>query len=213
MKVYENDHVRQVYELHEPILKKRSSFKNVGPLLKELAENLFASFSKGENGASIEISNYHPQYAGGKAEHILKQALTFEDAQLTIARAYGFDQWESISGILDQQFEAAVDALIEGKADELMELVAQRPELINQRSAFGHRATLLHYAGSNGVELWRQKVPENLPEIIKLLLKNGADKNATAHFYGGEYTTLALASSSAHPRDAGIYKELLETLS
>ena len=46
-------------------------------------------------------------------------------------------------------------------------VLASDPSLIHRRSSFGHRSTLLHYVGSNGVETYRQRVPMNLAEIAK----------------------------------------------
>ncbi len=70
---------------------------------------------------------------------------------------------------------------------------------------------LLHYVGSNGVETRRQQVPLNLAEIARVLLERGADVNARARIYGG-CTTLALVSSSAHPREAGVQRATEELL-
>ena len=75
-----------------------------------------------------------------------------------------------------------------------------------------HRATLLHYVGSNGVEIRRQKVPANLVAITELLLETGSDVNATARVYGGEMTTYSLVATSGHPVRAGLAEELLATL-
>ena len=52
----------------------------------------------------------------------------------------------------------------------------------------------------------------NLVEITSFLVETGADKNARANVYGGEFTTWELASTSAHPKDAGIMKKLLNHL-
>ncbi|MDH3698954.1 MAG: hypothetical protein OER83_01835 [Flavobacteriaceae bacterium] len=44
-----------------------------------------------------------------------------------------------------------------------------------------------------GVELWRQQVLTNIAEFAKILLQQGADKNALMMVYGGEFTAYALA--------------------
>ena len=76
------------------------------------------------------------------------------------------------------------------------------------RSQYGHRASLLNYAGSNGVEFWRQQVPLNLAEIVIYLLEAGADKNATMKVYGGEFNTFELLTTSIHPLRARIMEEM-----
>ena len=88
--------------------------------------------------------------------------------------------------------------MLSGDLDSLRRLISEDASLITQRSCYGHRATLLHYCGNNGVEFWRQQVPLNLKDIIHFLIENGADKNATMSVYGGEFDTLSLLTTSAH---------------
>jgi len=94
----------------------------------------------------------------------------------------------------------------------LKSLLKKHPKLLTEHSSYGHKACLLHYTASNGVELWRQQVPTNIVEIAKILLHQGADKNAPMKVYGREFTAYALAESSGHPYDAGIAPELLAVL-
>jgi len=86
-------------------------------------------------------------------------------------------------------------------------LLRRHPRLINERSVYNHRATLLHYIGSNGVETRRQIVPYNLPHLTKVLLELGADPHATAFLYQSQCTTLELLTTSAHPANAGVMTE------
>ncbi|MEO9871722.1 hypothetical protein [Ekhidna sp.] len=211
MNVYECDQVKQVRKLHQPILSEYSTFKRVKDLLEAFADNLFQSFNKNDKAVAIEISNHHPLFIGNDHEEIMKQAFTFKDAQLTIALEYGFDDWEKIEGLIQEDFEQAIDLLLDGNLNKL-KTIESLPLLLKKRSSFGHQASILHYTGSNGVEIWRQKVPENLPEITTWLIKQGADKKAKAYFYGGAHTTLELAATSAHPKDAGISKALEKSL-
>ncbi|WP_378176901.1 hypothetical protein [Aquimarina sp. SS2-1] len=37
----------------------------------------------------------------------------------------------------------------------------------------------MNYTASNGVEIWRQKTPINLPEMTYFLIDKGADRYAT----------------------------------
>jgi hypothetical protein len=86
------------------------------------------------------------------------------------------------------------------------------PSLVHRRSSFGHRSTLLHYVGSNGVETYRQKVALNLAEITRLLVEAGANVNATANMYGGGSTALGLLVTSDHPAKAGVSGDVLKVL-
>lgn len=212
MNIYISNQVKQVRNLHQSILNKYLDFNLIKDLLDALSINLFEAFNKGEKTVAIEISNYHPLFIGCDYDEIYSRAFSLEDAKLTLAREYGFQKWNSIDGTLNPDFETAIDLLLNGEENQLKQMIQTNPTLLSQRSPFGHQATLLHYAGSNGVEIWRQVVPENLPEMVKMLIESGADKNAKAHFYGGEYSTLALATTSAHPEAAGIKKDLESVL-
>jgi ankyrin repeat protein len=112
---------------------------------------------------------------------------------------------------MDAQFEAAVDAVVNGDIETLRRLLAANPDLVRARSARPHRATLLHYVGSNGVEDERQRTPKNVVNVARVLLDAGADLDAMADMYGG-YDTFGLAATSCHPRDAGVLEPLLEFL-
>lgn len=146
---------------------------------------------------------------------------TLADAQLVIARGHGFASWPKFAKHLEtlaradslvSKFEAAVDAIVSGDPATLEKLLRENPELVRERSAREHRATLLHYVAANGVENFRQKTPKNVIEITTLLLKAGADVNAESEAYGGHSTTLGLTATSCHPEDAGVQLALMELL-
>src|SRR5262249_61446416 len=109
-------------------------------------------------------------------------------------------------------YENAVDTMLAGHLDGLRGLLDGDPSLTAQASHWPHRATLLHYATANGVEIHRQVVPRNLPAIVALLVDRGADVNASAHAYGSEVAPLGLLLSSSHPHDAGVTGEVAAVL-
>jgi ankyrin repeat protein len=109
------------------------------------------------------------------------------------------------------RFEAAVDAIVSGDIVTLERLLHDDPSLIRARSMRKHRATLLHYAGSNGVEYFRQKCPKNIVAVVKILLQAGAYVDALAQMYGHD-TALGLAATSIHPVLAGVHISLMEAL-
>ena len=143
------------------------------------------------------------------------------DAQFVIARAEGFESWPKFAKHLealvrassaDTAFEAAADAIVRGDTATLERRLRDDPQLIHARSAREHRATLLHYVAANGVENYRQKTPRNAVAIAEILLRAGAEVDAEADVYGGGATTLGLAATSAHPRQAGVQKDLIDVL-
>ena len=113
-----------------------------------------------------------------------------------------------MGGECDPRFERAVDAVVLGRIEELDRLLVDAPDLIRRRSAYGHRATLLHCTAANGVEIRRQVVPANAAEITARLLDVGADPTARFGAYGGTPDTLEMLRSSAHPQVAGVAAEI-----
>ncbi|MEM7254579.1 MAG: ankyrin repeat domain-containing protein [Pseudomonadota bacterium] len=111
-------------------------------------------------------------------------------------------------------FETACDLVVTGEYDALERLILREPWLTTWRSRRPHRATLLHYIGANGTEDWRQSTPSNAVEIVRLLLRHGADPNATCMTYRGgpDETTMGLMTSSSHPRAAGLLLPLVDAL-
>lgn len=114
--------------------------------------------------------------------------------------------------VLFSNFEAGVQAILDGDVATLEKLLSENPELIRTRSPRKHGATLLHYVAANGVE--RQRTPENAVEVALVLLNAGAAVDALADTYGGgkDQTTLNLLVSSCHPAKAGVQVGLVETL-
>ena len=146
---------------------------------------------------------------------------TLASAQFVIARSHGFESWPKFvkhiealarKGSSVARFEAAADAIVNGKTAILKQLLREDPELIRARSTREHQATLLHYVSANGVEGYRQKTPKNIVRITKLLLNAGAEIDATANVYGGGATALGLAATSVHPEHAGVQEALLQAL-
>lgn len=115
---------------------------------------------------------------------------------------------------MESKFEAAVEAVISGDVNTLKSLLREDPSLVVQRSGAKHKATLLHYVAANGVEPERQRTPRNAVEVAEILLAAGAEVDALAETYGGgsAQTPLMLLVSSAHPAEAGVQADLVETL-
>jgi hypothetical protein len=142
-------------------------------------------------------------------------------AQFVIARSQGFESWTKFAKHLEalarknfavSQFELAAEAIVSGDVGTLQGLLKENPELIRERSAREHGATLLHYVSANGVEGYRQRTPKNIVRIAEMLLKAGAEVDAMASVYGGGSTTLSLTATSVHPLRAGAQNDLLGLL-
>jgi hypothetical protein len=214
--VFVSDPVREVERLHLDLF--TDSFRQL-PIRDQLdrqAHRILEGHRAGDRAVVTHITCWHPKLVCHSADDIMNSAFTLDDARQTIAREYGFADWSDVdardTSPPDLDFEIAVDTLLSGNAEKLRGLLSGDPSLVHRRSSFGHRSTLLHYVGSNGVETHRQKVPLNLAEIARLLLDAGADVNATANMYGGGSTTLGLLVTSDHPAKAGVTGDVLKVL-
>lgn len=145
---------------------------------------------------------------------------TLAKAQFALARTYGFESWPKFARHVREltrnspvsRFEAAADAIANGDAASLRDLLQSDPDLVRARSTRRHNATLLDYVAANGVENYRQKTPKNVIEIAEMLLTAGAGVDASANVYGGGCATLELVATSVHPQKAGVQQELLQKL-
>ena len=187
---------------------------------KKQAKDLIKTCASGDQDSLRRIKRYHPRF-GKLSDAELRDALKLTDAQLAIAREHGFQSWPNFAKHIDgltrtnssiSKFEAAADAVIAGDLPTLERLLRQDRELIHARSSRAHRAALLHYLAANGVEDYRQKTARNAVAVAEMLLKAGAEVDATIAAYGGKATTLGLVATSVHPLRAGVQIALLEKL-
>lgn len=168
-----------------------------------------------EPSCAIQLNNWHPDLIGKSVAEVLSADLKIEDALLALSRELGYENWEAAQAhesMIDADFEKVVDHALHGELQQLDAALTEKPAFANQASSFGHKATLLLYMGSNGVEMWRQVVPENVCDVVQLLVKHGAQADAKMNVYGGQFDVLALAETSAHPRNAGAAEKLIPLL-
>lgn len=170
------------------------------------------------------IEDYQSQADALLAESAAPRDL--DAARLELARWYDFQNWQSLEDYAAsvkhgpvEEFERAVEAVLDGDFLSLRTFLKSDPRLVRARSTRVnnadppmHRATLLHYLAANGVEGYRQRSPKNAADIAKLILSTGADPNALSYAYGGACTTLALLVSSTPPAEAGVQVPLVEVL-
>lgn len=208
----------QLLQLHYGILLDTTQQRpSIFTHLSQIAEQLWAGLKAKKTALHHQINNYHPDYLGQSLSTLSSIHFSLEAAQKCIAAEYGFETWKEIEALEHSQydllFEQALDAVLNGKTKQLKQLLDSDPYLAKATSPYGHQATLLHYTASNGVEMWRQQVPANLPEITKILLENEADKKAKMKVYGDNFSPFQLLENSAHPKEAGVYKEMSYLLS
>jgi hypothetical protein len=184
------------------------------------AQALSDALTSGDEAAAWRFKWLHPRFLGKAVADVRAATLDVTDAQLVIAREYGFETWADLAQFTHAvrrdgpvaRFEAAVEAVVSGDVATLQSLLRDDPTLVRARSTRRHRATLLHYIGANGVEGGRQKTPANAVEVAKILLDSGAEVDALADMYDARCTTMSMLVSSCHPANAGLQAALAETL-
>ncbi|MBS0261345.1 MAG: hypothetical protein JSS02_05260 [Planctomycetes bacterium] len=213
--IYISPQVREVERLHHDLLTEEVRGLPIEDQLDRQAQRILDAHQAGDPAVVTLITCWHPTLVCHSAVEIMNAPFTLNDARQTVAREHGFTDWADVETrgkiASDRDFELAVDTLLRGHLTRLEILLAGDPSLVCRRSHFGHRAMLLHYVGSNGVETYRQRVPINLAEITQLLILAGADVNARAEMYGGS-TVLELLLTSDHPAQAGVTHKVVEVL-
>ena len=154
--------------------------------LKRQAKELLQRFADGEAAAVAEVhAHYRDAAAGNFALH---------DAQLVLARAYGFESWPKLKAFVDG---ATVDRLIAavhvGDINEVGALLTRRPELARMgRANFG----VIHYA-----------VLDPKPEIVRLLMQHGANAREGVYPHRDATTAHAIATERGYDEIVRIIEE------
>ncbi|MEM6594157.1 MAG: ankyrin repeat domain-containing protein [Pseudomonadota bacterium] len=195
--------------------------------LKRQAKDLLRDFRKAEMSAFQRLREFHPKLAQTPDQAMPSQNLALSDAQLAIAREYGYASWPRLKAALaerhqetltlthnerlpDGPFKQALDFIDAGDAARLREHLTRHPELIRETANFEgenyfHTPTLLEFLPENPIRQGR--LPANAVEIAELLLTAGANHNQEALD-----ETLMLAASGQVCRGAGLQAPLIETL-
>lgn len=211
--MYIHPSVRAVQRLHGDHL--HYAYSTVEAQLSTLVDDLVTHQLDHILAVSTYLGNGHPDYTGQATHNIPFGEVQRADFEHAIARTVGFRNWREVreeSRSFHPAFEQAVDCLVKGELKELDDLLTQSPDLLRMHSPYGHRAELVHYLALNGIEIWRQQIPDHLVESAKVLLKHGADPERPHHIYGGQSSLYNLITSSTHIRAAGIQEELCQVL-
>ena len=215
--IYQDEIQFKVERYYGPLLFAFDKYDSIQNHLEDIAIALHQGISQKNKYLFYQLNNYNKDFIGKSIEELSSLSFSLHDAKNTVAQEYGFGSWEELSSLnpipYQIAFQKAIDILLSGDEEVLQQTLKDNPELVKLRSNYGHRASLFHYVASNGVEMWRQKVPLNLPRLTNILLDHGADKDALMKVYGGNFNTFDLLITSAHPKQAGILKEMKSLLS
>ena len=157
--------------------------------LKRQAKELLEAYRRGDAAASAEIQVHYRRAA----------ATTFElhDAQLVIARAYGFESWPKFKAFVDGvTVHRLVDAIHANDLDVLRSMVSARPELVHFDVSENDEHQVLHHA-----------VLQRRPEIVRFLMQQGADARKGIWPHRGATTAFTLAAERGYEEIVRIIEE------
>jgi hypothetical protein len=143
--------------------------------LRRQAKELLEAFASGNAAVSAEV---HTHYRDARPE-----TFALHDAQLVIARAYGFDSWPRlkahVEGLTAKQF---ISAVRDNDVEAVTAMLKSRPDLVNAQWSYGDERRSLHVAVMN-----------NSPEMVRLLMRAGADARAGIHPHRDATTARTMA--------------------
>ncbi|MEO0963713.1 MAG: ankyrin repeat domain-containing protein [Planctomycetota bacterium] len=148
--------------------------------LKTQAKELLRRHGDGEPDAVAEVREFFRPTAS--------DPLTLVQAQLVLARSYGFDSWPKLKARVEGVHkQALVDAIRADDRDTARSILARRPELANATTGRGEER-MIHVA-----------VTEDRPAILRLLMDHDAD--ARRGIWPHRESTTALSMAIDRGRD------------
>jgi len=194
--------------------------------LKRQADELHRLFRAGKQAAAARVVANHPRLRTRSPQEVLGAPFALADAQLIIAREYGFESWAALKHQVEAggriakfkphpKFDQAVAAIHAGDLDGLRDLLAAYPELVHARTNLDARfgyfagATLLHHVAWNPSQ--DAPVPANIVDIARLLLDRGADVDALT-LAQSSGTTMGLIITSRMASEANVSGPLIDLL-
>jgi len=157
--------------------------------LKRQAKELLEAFIAGEHNAAAEVSaHYRDADAASFALH---------DAQLVLARSYGFDSWPKLKACVDgATVQRLADAVRAGDAAQVRALLKARPELVHMDMAGKDEHRALHYA-----------VLHPAPQMVRLLMEHGADARKGIYPHRDATSALTIATERGYDEIVAIIQQ------
>ncbi len=194
--------------------------------LKYQAKDLLKQLAARDLAAAQRIREFHPQWTKASDAEIFRAKLRLSEAQLAIAREYGFASWARLKRrvekpkpgdavtpphherIEDPIFRRGVDLIDAGDAAGLREHLKRHPNLIRQHVEFEggnyfRNPTLLEFIAENPIRHGR--MPQNVMEIAKVILDARAEPSSIDE-------TLMLLATGSVARECGQQIPLIRLL-
>lgn len=195
--------------------------------LKYQAKDLLKTYRTEQLDAYQRVREFHPHFKGVSDSAMVGKTFTLTDAQLSIAREYGFASWPRLTRVVSKQcgvelvlshherindelFRQAVDLLDEGDIARLRHHLTIHPQLVGQRIVFegGNYFTnpsLLAFIAENPIR--HNQLPSNIVEVARLILDAGAAEDQSS--IDG---ALMLVSTGCVVRKSGVQVPLINLL-
>jgi hypothetical protein len=193
--------------------------------LRTQAKCLRRDLRAGKTDAAQRVREFHPKFYEATDQEILEAPFLLADAQLAIAREYGFQSWRRLLAhigkgedielphherILDQDFRRAVGFLDAGDTEGLKALLKSHPRLAHERVLFEggnyfQNPGLLEFVAENPIR--HGKLPPNIVDVARVILDAmGSGKRPSVD------ETLGLVCSGRVPRECGVQGALIDLL-
>jgi ankyrin repeat protein len=157
--------------------------------LRRQAKELLEGFRAGDVDSLREVQRHY--------RRLDPSSFALHDAQLVLARAYGFESWPKLKAFVDGvTVRRLVDAVGAGDLETVRSMVAARPELVDTDVAENDEHRALHHA-----------VLRRQPEIVRFLMQHGADARKGIWPHRGATTALTLAIERGYDEIARIIEE------
>src|SRR5947199_9885503 len=157
--------------------------------LKYQAKDLLKAHAARDPRAAQRLREFHPRFPRAVDDEIFAAGLSLTDAQLAIAREYGFPSWARLKRhiekptlsdqlnlphhqrIEDAIFRRGVELLDAGDVGSLRAHLRQHPRLVRQHIVFEggnyfQNPTLLEFVAENPIR--HGKLPDNIVEVTKV---------------------------------------------
>jgi hypothetical protein len=194
--------------------------------LRHQAKDLLRGHSARNPVVTQLIREFHPRFDRAPDAAVFETQLSLSDAQLIIAREYGFPSWARLKRHIEKPtlsdrldlphqerienatFRHAVDFLDKGDIAGLRAHLKQHPNLVHQHVVFEggnyfRDPTLLEFVAENPVR--HGTLPTNIVEVTKVILEAGPSQSA-------KNETLMLVATGSVPRECRAQLPLIDLL-
>lgn len=194
--------------------------------LRYQARDLLRNHAERDRAVAQRIREFHPRWTNATDAAIFDAKFSLSDAQLTIAREYGYTNWTRLKRrvvqprlqdqvtlphhqrIEDPVFRRGVELIDAGDKQGLQAHLRNYPALLRQRVIFEggnyfRNPALIEFIAENPVR--HGKLPKNIVEIAEVILDAGVGQSSLNE-------TLMLVATGSVPRECGVQSALIDVL-